>query len=712
MKSNKDLNRKLSFPITGPITSVKHIFFILFIFSCLSCSGNISQKPTAVKGIIDLTSVNFLSQRLVLLDGEWEFYWKQLLSPSELSRESGDLQRQFAPAPSTWNELAAKGYNVEPRGYATYRVKILVPEKGAVYGIHVFSLISAYRIWADGKLIGESGKVGISDKVMDHRWKPGEYYFVSSSGVADIVIQISNFRCYLGGFWTPVEFGYSDTMASIQRWKISFDNFLMGIFMILAFYHIGFHVLRRKEKPSLWFGLFCVLMALRILSLGEQRMLYQIPGSFWELSYRIELLSFYIMGGVFYFFLRSIYPAESSPVIEKGSRVFVPLTIVVVAVLPAYWVGRIINFYLFLTIFYIAASIVVLFKAFRTRQVGSLIFMIGIITLLVFALNDMMNLLGVIHNGFYAPVGFMVFVLAQSLILLRKFAMSFVNAENLTLELELINITLEQKVAERTEELERERNILREQSSVIDAELKMARSIQRGIIPVRAPLENIAFYYRPMMRVGGDFFDFIKMREDSIGILISDVSGHGVPAALITSMLKSFVLQSGEKKQNPEQLMTYLNDSLINHTSGNFITAFYCIYNPGDQRLVYCNAGHPLPYIISKHGVETISSVNRNLPLSIFTSEDLEKQNKSYCNSSITLHRGDRLLLFTDGLIEARSGKFAKEMFGESELEIFLYENRSLPIDEYLSEINIKLIDYCQSENLEDDICMVCIDIL
>jgi len=440
-------------------------------------------------------------------------------------------------------------------------------------------------------------------------------------------------------------------------------------------------------------------------------MLYQILGPFWDLSYRIELLSFYIAGGVFYFFLRSIYLEESFRFVEKLTGIFIVATTVLVSVLPTFWLGRIISFYIFITIFYIGISIVILFKALLRRKEGSIIFMAGIITLLIFAFNDMLNLLGLFHTGFYVPVGFIVFVLAQSFILLRKFSMSFVNNENLTKELEIINKTLEQKVDERTRELEDERNTLRDQSTVMDEELKMARSIQRGLIPVQAPFKNIAFYYRPMKRVGGDFFDFIKMREDSIGILISDVSGHGVPAALITSMLKSFVLQSGEKKQNPEQLMAYLNDSLINHTSGNFITAFYCIYNPGERNFIYCNAGHPLPYIISDLGVEQVSSANRMMPLAVFKSDELEEHNKKFHNSLISLNPGDRLLLFTDGLIEARTGQFTKEMFGDSELEIILYENRDLPIDEYLLLINMRLIEYCQSENFEDDICMICIEV-
>ncbi len=701
---------KRDFYLRGAAVPVIFPFIILLMLFC-GCSKKNDNSPSAVNGIIDITRYDFSSQSVIDLDGKWEFYWKQLLTPENFNSAHELPGKQYADVPATWGDLSKNGLDAAPKGYATYRLKIMVPQKGVIYGIRVFSLMSAYKIWADGNLIAEAGKVGVSDETMEHRWIPGEYYFQSSSGVIEIVIQISNFRCDLGGFWTPVGFGRGDDIASLRRTKVSFDNFLIGILLMLAFYHIGFYIFQMKEKSAFWFGLFCVIMAVRVLSLGEQRLLYQILGFSWDISYRIELLSFFTAGGVFYFFLRTIYPSEGFNIVEKMTRILLVVSVILVAVLPAFQLGVFVNLYIAVSLFYFIVGMIVIIRAFFKRREGAVIFFIGIFTLLLFALNDMMNQTGFLHTGFYLPVGFTVFVSAQSFIMLKRFSMSFVKNETLTEELERTNVTLEQKVEERTRELETERNNLRDQSAVLDEELKMARSIQRGLIPVKSPRENISFYYRPMNRVGGDFFDFIKMREESIGILISDVSGHGVPAALITSMLKSFVLQSGEKKQNPQQLMTYLNESLINHTAGNFITAFYCIYNPAERNLLYCNAGHPVPYIISGNGVESISSINRMPPLAIFKNEELEESGKQYCNSSITLEEGNRLFLFTDGLIEAREGRFTKEMFGDFELEKFLYENRDLPIHDFLLQINMKLIDYCQSENLEDDICMVCIDI-
>ena len=103
-----------------------------------------------------------------------------------------------------------------------------------------------------------------------------------------------------------------------------------------------------------------------------------------------------------------------------------------------------------------------------------------------------------------------------------------------------------------------------------------------------------------MEAVGGDFYDFIEFRESKdIGIFVSDVSGHGVHAAFITSMIKTIILQAGLIRNNPAGLLRYLNTILYGITADNFITAFYGIYNPLNHSITYASAGHNPPHVIS-----------------------------------------------------------------------------------------------------------------
>jgi len=139
--------------------------------------------------------------------------------------------------------------------------------------------------------------------------------------------------------------------------------------------------------------------------------------------------------------------------------------------------------------------------------------------------------------------------------------------------------------------LKKQKNEIKSSQEVIIGEIQLAKKIQEEIIPSSKPVYYIYSLYKPMFAVGGDFYDFIKIpNTENIGIFISDVSGHGVSAALITSMIKTTLLQAAERINNPSELLLYINNVLQNHTAGNFITAFYGIYNSSNNTILYSNA--------------------------------------------------------------------------------------------------------------------------
>jgi hypothetical protein len=131
------------------------------------------------------------------------------------------------------------------------------------------------------------------------------------------------------------------------------------------------------------------------------------------------------------------------------------------------------------------------------------------------------------------------------------------------------------EIAANREELKTERNELKEHIDIMNMQLEMARIIQQRFIPAESPLENISFLYRPMEAIGGDLIDFIHFDDNErIGIFLSDVSGHGVPAALVTSMIKSSILESRKISSNPAKLLHHINDILTGNIEDNYVTAF------------------------------------------------------------------------------------------------------------------------------------------
>ncbi len=245
---------------------------------------------------------------------------------------------------------------------------------------------------------------------------------------------------------------------------------------------------------------------------------------------------------------------------------------------------------------------------------------------------------------------------------------------------------------------------------IMEEEVSLARKFQYNMVPLKSPADFISTVYRPMMAVGGDFYEFIKFENSNdIGIFISDVSGHGIYAAFITAMLKTLLLQSEQKKTDPGELLSYLNDSIRQMTTDQFITAFYCIYNPDTRMLKYSNAGHNYPFSIEGEKIHEVTG-GKSFPLGVLSSSELQTRGQHYHNAEMVLPSSSRLLIFTDGLLEVIpiQGGLTYE---ETRLNQVLLDNMSRNGEDLLKELVQDLHRYRGSGRFEDDICVVCMDI-
>jgi len=258
--------------------------------------------------------------------------------------------------------------------------------------------------------------------------------------------------------------------------------------------------------------------------------------------------------------------------------------------------------------------------------------------------------------------------------------------------------------------IEEENIILAEWRKIMDDELMMAKDIQRQIIPGNNPSKYISALFKPMEPIGGDFYDFIKFRNtDKTGIFISDVSGHGVPAALITAMIKSLISSAGNYKLNPSRMFMYLNDILVKQSGESYVTAFYGIYDRRSGTITYSCAGHNPPYVIDNMNITELNEA-RSFPLGVMTNDDLYKMNKNYINHKQSLPSGSKLLLYTDGLTEASSA-LEKYIFFDSVIFDILPRLASLSCEDFIASLYSELVTFSGSEDFDDDVCIICIDV-
>ena len=206
----------------------------------------------------------------------------------------------------------------------------------------------------------------------------------------------------------------------------------------------------------------------------------------------------------------------------------------------------------------------------------------------------------------------------------------------------------------------------------IDRELRVARQIQSSILPQEMPRVfgvSLAARYRPMTAVAGDFYDFVEIDAQRLGVLVADVCGHGVPAALLASMVKVAFAAQHDRADRPGALLATLNGALCGRLAGQFVTAAYVFIDGASGLIRYAAAGHPPILRLARTG--DVRELEKNgFALGFVPDADYEELEQS-------LERGDRLLLYTDGLVEAANA--ADDLFGLERLKNALAAGAGLP---------------------------------
>jgi sigma-B regulation protein RsbU (phosphoserine phosphatase) len=240
----------------------------------------------------------------------------------------------------------------------------------------------------------------------------------------------------------------------------------------------------------------------------------------------------------------------------------------------------------------------------------------------------------------------------------------------------------------------------------LEEEMRAARRIQSSILPETAPSLpgfHAAFQYAPMTAVAGDFYDFRPILPCGLGVIVADVAGHGVPAALVASMLKAAISSSNGNLDHPSKMIAGLNFMLCGQVKGQYATAVYAYL---DERIMrYSAAGHPPPLVWRNATQSLLPLREGGLLLGV-------RSNEVYPEGEFLLEIGDRLLIYTDGLLEAMNPEGLE--FGNARLEEFIRKHTHLSADQFAGELLDEVLTWPGRENKHlqsDDIPIVVIDV-
>ncbi len=280
-----------------------------------------------------------------------------------------------------------------------------------------------------------------------------------------------------------------------------------------------------------------------------------------------------------------------------------------------------------------------------------------------------------------------------------------VQFNNMINELRNVHNTLEERITERTKELKDSNEKLKIAYEEKIKDLKMAQRIQSALIPRNfEDIDSVEIkgLYIPMDDLGGDLYDVYRLSGNRIAIVILDVAGHGVPASLITTMAKISFSTNSQKSNNAGEVVKMVNSDVYHALGDNndFFTAFYCIIDIEHNVMEYVNAGHNEIYL--KKSDNSIVSLKVTGPM-IGVMNDIEFE-----TGRVNISNGDRLVLYTDGVVEAKDD--TDKAYEPARLVDFIIHHHGNPED-FVKKLHKDLMDFKKLTPHNDDITLLVVDI-
>lgn len=476
------------------------VSFFLLIFFSFSLNA---KEPTVLahKGILDLRTLNNRDHFVVSLNGEWEFYWKNLLRPFDFAT------RKYQPdiygnVPSYWTDYK-DSIKTEKFGYATYRLKILFPDGfNLPLAIDLPVFDSSYDIYLNGKYYGGNGTPGKTAEETKPEYKRNFFKINQSTDTLVIIINIANFHHGRGGFWLPVKIGtFSDVQKKLSaRWAAEWS--VISLLLGFSIFFMLFYIMNPAEKLLGAFSLATTGLGLRPLFTSHFLILNLVDIS-WIWMIRFEYLLLYLLIIGWSWFVRYLYPSGFAKISALAITFIFSIFSILTLFLPVYIFSYSTAIYYPVMILLISYLLVESFLGVLKKQGLDIIYFLAFILLLIGGLHDLRVSLGRADTniGYVMTYIIVLFVFIQTALIMYKWIKAFNEKEKLQNELAFVNRNLEMLVNERTQELKKRNEEIEKQSELIAIQNKQLTDtiqLKNRIFSViahdlRSPVVNILY---------------------------------------------------------------------------------------------------------------------------------------------------------------------------------------------------------------------------
>lgn len=411
-------------------------------------------SPQAVRGLLDLRDRSFGDADYVRLNGEWEFYWNALLEPGDFAGgAAATLQPERITVPSSWDSIAIGGQRLPDSGYATYRLRILVPEQHGVFGIKTSNIRASNRIFVNGEQIGHSGEPDASPERIEHRNTPYTGYFKVDGREIEIVVQVASYKSFNSGIVQAISFGNQRAISALNNYNIALDGVLAGGFITVAIYFLGIFFQRRSHKELLFFGLCSIATVAFVLTHSERLLMQMFPAMSIEVGLYISDISAILMFSLFaryvYHSFPHLYPLKVLRAVEGVAAV----NIAAVLFTTASYNGPYILFLVFLVMGVMLLNCFYMGKAAWEDKEGSSYLYIGILGTLDYVVVNFLNNIWKLEANYFLPVALPIIILSQALYMSRQYTKSYRTIQDLSAKLTTLDKLKDEFLANTSHEL-------------------------------------------------------------------------------------------------------------------------------------------------------------------------------------------------------------------------------------------------------------------
>lgn len=477
------------------------ILFVL-ILNVYSCFAG-GKVPVAVDGKIDLREFAGKGDFILKLNGQWEFYWRQMLRPADFQSAVKPGPGYFGRIPSYWTDFPSDSVRTTGKGYGTYRLQIFLPRgfrKSLAFDVPVFD--SSYDIYVGGALMGSNGIPGKTEEESTPDYHRNFFRYNPVSDTVDIIINVSNFHHRRGGFWLPLKTG---TFKAVQKEVASSwgrDWAAMSILFGFAFLFLFFYFIFARDSQMAFFSLATIGLAVRPLFTSNFLINNLLPIS-WMWIVRWEYIDLYLILVGWYWFAATLYPGKYFRFITIVITFFFVAATILTICLPVKIFSHITFVYYPLLIVLLLYAIVQSIRGILRKNYVDYAYLTAFSILSIAAIHDVRVSLAKSSTGpgYILSYILILFVFIQAVLLLYKWVKAYSEKEKLQKELEFMNRNLGVMVEERTQEINKRKEEIEIQSIKIanqNRQLSETIHLKNKIFSViahdlRSPVVNILY---------------------------------------------------------------------------------------------------------------------------------------------------------------------------------------------------------------------------